>query len=305
MDIKTTFINDAQAMLWANKEDRQQLEKTGVKIAPCNFYSNIPSITEIENSYEYTNSAAPPYSTCNIFGSPASSMALLEKLTTYSAEFQPPEDGDDIAPTGFFWKNSQFSHADAMSYYAFLRHLKPNKVIEIGSGFSTLVAIDAINRVGGGEIMCIEPFPRKFLEQSNAVSLIKKPAQDITIKWLNDNLNDGDVLFIDSTHTVKTGSECLHIYLRLLPQIRHRIYIHVHDIFLPFGMPQTWLLDHHIYWTEQYLLLAFLLDNPKASFLFGSSYHQWANESALKTFMHGRAAAGGGSFWFEYSGTKI
>ncbi len=154
MGIEMTFITNAQAMLWTNKEDRQQVENAGVKITPCNFYSSIPSITEIENSYEYSNSAAPPYSTCNIFGSPESSMALLEKLTTYSAEFQPPDEGDEILPNGYFWKNSQFSYSDAMSYYAFIRHLKPNKIIEIGSGFSTLVAIDAINRNGGGGGLC-------------------------------------------------------------------------------------------------------------------------------------------------------
>jgi hypothetical protein len=69
-------------------------------------------------------------------------------------------------------------------------------------------------------------------------------------------------------------------------------------------MPKDWLLDHHIYWTEQYLLLAFLLDNPKTEFLFGSCYHKWANEKLLSKFMHGRAMLGGGSFWFRYRGSR-
>ena len=298
------FINDAKTILWTNKESRKKLEEAGVKISPCNFYSSIPSITEIENSYEYADRTIPPYSACGIWGCSATSLKLLQKLTIFSAEFQPPDDGDEVAPKGFFWRNSQFSYADAMSYYAFLRYLKPKRVIEIGSGFSTLVAIDAINRNALGEIIGIEPYPRKFIEESTAVRLHKMPAQNVTSEWLNDNLSDGDVLFIDSTHTVKTESDCLHIYLRLLPRVKRNIYIHVHDVFLPFGMPQKWLQDHHIYWTEQYILLAFLLDNNKASFLYGSSYHEWANKSALKEFMHGSAEAGGSSFWFEYCGAK-
>lgn len=292
-----------QQLVWAKKEVRKVLEHAGVKVTPCNFYSSIPSIAEIENSYEYS-SDEPPYATGTIFGLPETSRDLLEILTEYSREFQPAEEGSEDSPEGYFWKNSQFSYSDAMSYYAFLRHLKPNRVLEIGSGFSTLVAMDAIARNRQGEITCVEPFPRAFLEQTDKITLKKMPAQDITVEWLNSYLSDGDVLFIDSTHTVKTGSDCLHIYLRLLPYVKHDIYVHVHDIFLPFGLPKDWLLDHHIYWTEQYLLLAFLLDNPKATFLFGSSYHQWKNEELLGKFMHGRAMPGGGSFWFQYCGNR-
>ena len=80
--------------------------------------------------------------------------------------------------------------------------------------------------------------------------------------------------------------------------------MHVHDIFLPFGMPPHWARDNHIYWTEQYLLLAFLLDNPKVKVVFGTAYHEYANAPLLTKLMYGRAPVGGGSFWFEYDGTK-
>lgn len=295
------LIKSVRPYLWSPKSERRLFEDAGIKIAPCNFYSNIPSINEIETSFEYA-SDTPPYSDCNIFGDPEKNRALLKILTQYSAEFIPLQDGNEDQPAGYFWKNSQFSHADAMSYYAFLRYLKPNKVIEIGSGFSTLVAIEALHKNETGEIVCIEPFPRAFLVQRDDIDLLQKPAQSISVEWLNNQLCDGDILFIDSTHTIKTGSDCLHIYLRLLPYIKRNIYVHVHDVFLPFGLPKEWLLDHQIYWTEQYLLLAFLLDNPKASFLFGSTYHKWANKDLLEDFMHGRAQAGGGSFWFKYDG---
>jgi hypothetical protein len=69
-------------------------------------------------------------------------------------------------------------------------------------------------------------------------------------------------------------------------------------------MPQEWIIEHQIFWTEQYLLLAFLIDNPRTRVLFGSAYHQYANPSLLGLLMHGRYSKGGGSFWFEYDGAK-
>lgn len=303
MENNDSRINIVQKLLWAEAEERKVFEEAGVKVLPCNFYSSVPSIAEIESSFEYS-SDEPPYAASPIFGSPEISRDLLKILTNYSHEFQAANEGDEHSPSGFFWKNSQFSYSDAMSYYAFVRYLRPNRVIEIGSVFSTFVAIEAIAKNGKGEITCIEPFPRAFLEKTEQIILKKMPAQEITIEWLNNYLRNGDVLFIDSTHTVKTGSDCLHIYLRLLPYLKHDIYVHVHDVFLPFGLPKDWLVDHHIYWTEQYLLLAFLLDNSKATFLFGSKYHQWKNGELLKKFMHTIEISRGGSFWFRYSGNR-
>jgi len=304
MDNLVEKVGIAIDLLWAKKEVRKVVEDAGVKIVPNNFYSSVPSIDEIENSFEYVDDieSSPPYGECDIFGSKDKSRELLQELIRYAKEFNPDVDGDEEEPQGFFWKNSQFGYSDAMSYYALLRHIKPKNIIEIGSGFSTLVAMDAISKNGTGQVKCIEPFPRSFLEESKKVELIKHRAQDVTPEWLNENLEDGDVLFIDSTHTVKTGSDCAHIFLRLLPKIKHNIYIHVHDIFLPFSMPKNWLMDNQIYWTEQYLLLAFLLDNEKASFVFGSEYHYWANKNLLEEFMCGNASPGGSSFWFKYNG---
>ncbi|MGZ7079304.1 MAG: class I SAM-dependent methyltransferase [Thermoanaerobaculia bacterium] len=225
----------------------------------------------------------------------------LEKLIPFAGEFSPPADGDEERGERFFWHNSQFTFSDALAYYCFIRWARPATIVEIGGGFSTLVAEEAVARNGAGAIHVIDPFPRSFLRRSG-VQLHIRNAQDISADFLNDLLRDGDILFIDSTHTVKTGSDCLHIYLRLLPAIRRRVLVHVHDVFLPFGVPQEWLLDKQIFWTEQYLLMAFLLDNPKASVLFGSAWHAHANRPQLERLMDGKSDAAGGSLWFEYRG---
>jgi hypothetical protein len=294
------IMSTLQRLVCTNPETRAKIQKMGVDVIRSDFYSNIPSIEEIENSYEYAIDE-PPYLNEDIFNE-GRLRTSLENLVKFSMEFCPPTEGDEENCRSFFWKNSMFSYSDAMSYYCFIRMLKPNNIIEIGSGFSTLVAVEAVKQNSIGHIHCIEPYPRKFLKKVEELNLYERKAQDINSDFLNDILKDGDIFFIDSTHTVKTGSDCLHIYLRLLPKIRKNIYVHVHDIFLPFGMPKHWLLNHQIFWTEQYLLLAFLTDNSKTSLEYSSTFNsKWHNE-LMKTMMGDKYPFGGGSVWFKYNG---
>jgi Methyltransferase domain len=290
-------------MVWSDRKTREAIQKYGANIIPTDFYSNTPSISEIESSYEYATGEAP-YRSEALFDHAFLTQTLAE-LSRHSLEFDPAVEGNEETAETFFWSNSQFSYSDAMSYYCFIRKLKPKRIVEIGSGFSTLVAVEALQKNESGSIVCVEPFPRPFLQRNPNISLVQKRAQQIDPDFLNDSLQDGDILFIDSTHTVKTGSDCLHIYLRLLPYIKRNIYVHVHDVYLPFGLPMEWLLEKQVFWTEQYLLLALLTDNPKAKVIYGSAYHHSFNRQALDQMMHGRCLSGGGSFWFEYKGNHI
>jgi Methyltransferase domain len=289
-----------QRLMWADKETRAKIQAFSVNVLPINFYSNTPSLEDIESSYEYSTDQ-PPYFNAQVFEQKRFRQTL-EEILAFSTEFNPPVDGDEENGRRFFWKNSQFSYSDAMSYYCFTRLVRPSTIVEIGSGFSTLVALEAIEKNRTGAVHCIEPFPREFLKRDDRITLHTIKAQDIHPGFLNNILQDNDILFIDSTHTVKTGSDCLHIYLRLLPEIRRNVFVHVHDVFLPFGMPKEWLLNRQIFWTEQYLLLAFLVDNPKASVLYGSNYNAKWNSALMEKFMGGKYPFGGGSLWFRYNG---
>jgi predicted O-methyltransferase YrrM len=295
-------IEEMRELLWANAETRGRLQDLGLSITPNNFYSTIPSLSDIENSFEYAGDGEAFFDE-QIFDERLL-LEELEQLAKFSADFNPPLEGDEVNCRNYFWKNSQFAYSDAMAYYALIRRHKPKNIVEIGSGFSSLVALEALDKNGCGALTCIEPYPRPFLEKMANCTVKKVRAQDVPASELNELLNDGDILFIDSTHTVKSGSDCLHIYLRLLPKIKKNIYVHVHDVFLPFGMPKSWLVDQHIYWTEQYLLLAFVIDNPKAKVIFGSAYHYARNREALENLMHKQYPPGGGSFWFKYSGNS-
>lgn len=290
-----------QRLVWADVATREKLQAGGIDVIPGGFYSSIPSIAEIKQSFEYTEDL-PPYLNSKLFDA-ARFATWLHKLIPFAAEFNPPIAGSEQNCRQFFWENSQFSYSDAMSYYTFVRLLRPKRIIEIGAGFSTLVALEALASNESGSITCIEPYPRDFLQTNNTIELKTIPAQELQPDFLNANLNDGDVLFIDSTHTVKSGSDCLHLYLRLLPQIKRDIYVHVHDVFLPFGLPQSWLLQRQIFWTEQYLLMAWLLDNPKTELIYGSSFNAMQHPELLTELMGNKYPIGGGSVWFHYKGS--
>lgn len=283
--------------LWGDVAARCLFEAMGVHLAPARFYSDIPTVKEIVSSYEYKDDE-PPYLDETIFDQQYM-LNFLQELMRYAGEFSPSVDGDPKNPKGFYWNNTAFSGSDAMSYYCMIRHLKPQVILEVGSGYSTLVAAEAVRQNGEGEIICIEPYPMEFVRDIQQVqSIVKEKVENVDLSFFNEVLGDGDILFIDSTHTVKAGSDCLYLYLKVIPHLASRITIHAHDIFLPEPYPMAWRLEKHIYWSEQYLLLALLLDSCTYRVLYGSNYHRLLNHDQLKQLMGEKASVGGGSFWF-------
>lgn len=298
------FIMQAKRYLRADKETRRKIQEQGINLVPENFYSNIPSLADIENSFEYRDSDPAPYNSPQVFN-PDVMRGFMDTLTQYASEFEPPVEGDKENPRGFFWGNPAFSYSDAMSYYCVLRHFKPTKVLEIGSGFSTLVADQALKKNGKGNLVLIEPYPKPFLHKLETVSAVHELfVQDISMHKLIDMIEASDVWFIDSTHTVKIGSDCLYIYLKAMPEVKKDIIVHTHDIFLPFAFRKEWASERQLYWTEQYLLYAYLLDNPKTEVLFGSTYANTFLSDELKKLMGGKYGGGGGSLWYRLNGAQ-
>jgi hypothetical protein len=282
-------------LVWAPSQMRKRLQALGVHVAPCNFYSPIPTVAEIEATFH----APSPPSYDAIFDRAAVTAFLDEALFPYSHEFDPPVAGGD----GYNWSSRSFSFSDAMAYYCFVRHAKPRTIIEIGAGASTLIAGAACRKNGVGRIVCIDPNPPDFVTRITGVSeIVAQPVQTLAPEYFNERLSDGDIVFIDSTHTVKHGSDCLHLYLSILPRLRHTVLVHVHDVYLPVTAPEQHLRDWQIYWTEQYLVMAYLLENRRAAVLYGSSYHLERNTERLRAFMHGRYEPGGASLWFRQTG---
>ncbi len=292
-----TLVRLAKKVAWCDRDLKDYLQKQGVHIVPARYYCELPTVEEIIHSFEFRELATGAFNNADIFCSVRMSH-FVDQMMTYAQEFNPPEaeQGDGQ----FYWKNPAFSYCDAMAYYCIIRMLKPTQILEIGSGFSTLVADAALKRNGFGHLVLIEPYPAAFLSQLSTVDrVIEKFVQDISLTMLVDLIEQGEIWFIDSTHTVKHGSDCLYIYLKAMPALQRDITIHSHDILLPFPYDQNRLIEKNITWTEQYLLYAYLLDNPRVEVLFGSAYSHKFLFQKVNQLMGGKYASGGGSLWYR------
>ncbi|PYM05032.1 MAG: hypothetical protein DMD82_12540 [Candidatus Rokuibacteriota bacterium] len=194
---------------------------------------------------------------------PAGQLALLESFRGEAEllEFplRPP------APHEFGYLNRSFGPGDAEYLYLAIRHFRPRRIIEIGSGNSTLMARNAICRNQAEvpdyvcEHTCIEPYEMPWLE-SVGVHVIRRRVEDLDLAIFCE-LQANDVLFIDSSHVVRPQGDVLREYLEILPALRAGVLIHVHDIYTPRDYPERRLLAEVRFWNEQYLLEALLSGN--------------------------------------------
>lgn len=238
----------------------------------------------------------------------ASHRHVLEELfPAWFGEYDYPEEGaTDEELTGYYTRNSQFSWLDGRSLFVLLRAWRPKRLIEVGSGYSTLLSADVNRRFLAGQcdMICIEPYPRPFLRDPRfGTRLVESKVQDVPLQAY-DVLEAGDILFIDSSHVCKTGSDVNHLYFEILPRLKPGVRIHIHDIFLPYEYPRNWVVDDNRSWNEQYLLRAMLMDSCAYKVLFGSSYaYARFPEAVRRALGHPRGIAyGGGSFWIEKVG---
>lgn len=165
----------------------------------------------------------------------------------------------------FYLNNGEFESGDAEYWYQLIRSIKPKRIFEIGSGYSTLMAIKAIRRNQQQhpdyrcKHVCIEPYEMPWLEETG-VSVVRKKVEDVEPVFFS-TLEENDILFIDSSHIIRPQGDVLFEYLELLPTLNKGVVVHIHDIFSPKNYPKQWVEDDVRFWNEQYLLEAFLSHN--------------------------------------------
>lgn len=176
----------------------------------------------------------------------------------------------------YYIDNRFFDAGDAEYYYSMIRLLKPRRIIEIGSGFSTLVALRALEKnkeedaASNCELYCIEPYENHWLEKTSA-NIIRKKVDDVELDFFRA-LQAGDILFIDSSHVIRPQGDVVTEVLEILPELPVGVYIHIHDIFTPRDYPARWITRWHIYWDEQYLVEAFLMYNSSFKIVGALNY---------------------------------
>jgi predicted O-methyltransferase YrrM len=231
-------------------------------VAPGHFYSPLTSAGDVSRALRPADAV----------GVDLSQQRQLELAAALRPVLEQPLPGPRyVVP------NSMYGPGDAAVYRGMLRQIRPRTIIEVGSGFSTAVALDEADsgELSGVKITCIEPYPERLLGLLSAsdrdrVSLIRRPVQDTDL-GLYQGLGPDDVLFIDSTHVVKAGSDVSWLILQVLPRLAPGVVVHIHDIFWPFEYPAAWLREHRD-WTENYLVHAFLIGNADWEIMLFSSW---------------------------------
>jgi len=255
----------ARHLLFLLRSHPEVPDSWGHHIRPIHYYEPLPDFREIAPA-DTTRRRPPTGSEFNI----ASHLALMTRLSqSYGAEVRALPD------EGYNFNNAFFDGLDAATYYALIRDLKPRRIVEIGSGFSTRLASRAMerNRAEGsaGEIVCVEPFPEPRLTDAKLpITLIEERVQRVGFDVF-DSLQANDVLFIDSSHVATFGSDVCREFLEIVPRLRRGVWVQVHDIFFPKDYPPEWVLEQRRVWNEQYVLEAFLAFN--AAFTPACSVH--------------------------------
>jgi hypothetical protein len=226
-------------------------DRWGYHIRPIHYYEPLPDFRSITAEQINRRRSYPA-----IDFRWEEQLALLNELAAYR---------DELAEIEFDFNNGYFSGFDAAVYYSLIRYLKPGRIIEIGGGYSTRIANKALARNGQGSLTSIEPYPEeRFNGERLNIELIPRRVEELDVEFFS-RLEANDILFIDSSHTVKFGSDVCFEFHELLPMLKPGVWIHVHDIFFPQDYPADWLLNRRLALNEQYLLEAFLAFNTNFS----------------------------------------
>jgi hypothetical protein len=248
-------------------------------VAPGHYYSPIPSPEELHvlKSRIYDTSKTIQGIDLNMGGQ----ILLLDEFRKFYGDLD--FSFENSGKHRYYYDNPSFKEPDAIILYSVLRHLKPQKVIEIGSGFTSALMLDINEKYFNNSIdlTFIEPYPDLLLsllkqEDKAELNLISKKTQNIDLK-LFDSLNSGDLLFLDSTHVSKTGSDVNTIIFEILPILKPGVIIHFHDVVFPFEYPEEWVFNTNgrwkgFSWNESFLLRAFLMFNEQFRIYFFGSY---------------------------------
>lgn len=272
-------------------------DKAGVHWRSTHYYH--PTYTDSDLPADLGGARALPGLDLNAAGQ----LALLARFAVAAEVTGFPESSG--AALAFHYANGAYEHGDAEALYAMLRHHKPKRVIEIGSGHSTRMAkaaLDANRRDDPAydcRHVCIEPYEMDWLEQLG-VEVLRERVQDVPLSFFAQ-LEAGDVLFIDSSHVIRPHGDVLYEFQQLVPSLPKGVLVHVHDIFTPCDYPEKWVRNERRLWNEQYLMEAMLAHSPRYRVTLALNWltqnHRAAMDAAFPSMAGATCAPGG--FWFE------
>jgi hypothetical protein len=265
---------------------------------PGHYYSPIPSMREIVAQEDRIFDRPDDLVGLDLNGD--AQRALFETLAPLINEVA--FNGDPKPDSRYFTNNPSYGLGDGSILQALLRHFRPRRYLEVGSGWTTALALDTNERWLDGKmrVTCIEPYPddlSRLVRPDDEVEIIVSPVQDVDIARFTE-LESGDFLFIDCSHVVKTGSDAHHLITRVLPVVPSGVYIHIHDMFWAFEYPRDWVDEGRV-WTEAYLLHAFLLFNQEFEIVLFNDWMMAKNNDFMARTAPVLAGGAGGALWLR------
>jgi predicted O-methyltransferase YrrM len=278
---------------WAGPEPRY--------VPPGHYYSPIASVADLR-----TDSArlfAPfPRELPGIDLNERGQLALLSLLEPYYRDL--PFGAGPIGELRYGMENPGYAWSDGIFLYAMIRHLAPKRIVEVGSGNSSCLMLDVNELHFGGRLRCtfIEPEPARFLSlirdsDRAAIDVIAKRLQDVPLSHFT-TLEANDILFVDSSHVSKAGSDVNHLFAEILPRLRPGVHVHFHDVFYPFEYPREWLYQGKAF-NEAYVLRAFLSFNAAFEIVLFNTFLEHFHAPRFAERMPLCLRNVGGSIWLR------
>jgi hypothetical protein len=254
--LKLVPASFARYLLKSYWYEQSMQDRLKYHIVPYRYYTPIANVFDLDVAQLSVRRSLP-----GIAPDLSIYFPLLDRLKPYAGELHHFPGNPDGKST-FWFHNQGYGDFDAITLYSLIRHLKPKKIVEVGSGYSSRVITLAVakNNEGniGTECLFIEPYPAPYLlEFKLGGPLLVKRIQEVPLGEFTA-LAPGDILFIDTSHVLKTQNDLYHILINILPALARGVYIHFHDIFTPYEYPEDWLLKLGRHWNEQYVLEALL-----------------------------------------------
>lgn len=255
--------------------------RLGVHILPVHYYSPIPNILELQRTRDvWARKSELPGLSVNL----DEQVSTLKSICIpYLGEYA----GNKVYREGVARHfGPGYGYIEAQALHAFIRYYKPKRIVEVGSGVSSycmLRAAEANARETGvcPRIVSIEPHASKSLKNlSSSIELVQRQVQTVPLELFRE-LEENDLLFIDSSHTVKPGGDVNYLILEVLPRLQRGVVVHFHDISFPYDYRRS-TLQTFLHWTETSLLRAFLIFNNKASIIVSLSHLHYERQSNLR-----------------------
>jgi predicted O-methyltransferase YrrM len=283
---------------------RQASESTNTGslfVPPGHFYSPIANLADVRRDetriFEMETRLVP-----GIQLHEREQTSLLQVLLSYYGDL--PFDDFPSGNLRYGYNNPSYSYSDGIFLYSIIRHFRPRRIIEVGSGYSSCLMLDVNDLFFGGHIKCefIDPYPELLLSllktgEVEKITYHRCRLQDVSLDKF-EALGENDILFIDSTHVAKVGSDVNHLFFEVLPILKPGVLIHIHDIFYPFEYPRSWIYEGRN-WSEAYLLRAFLQFNEGFKIVLFNTFLEHFHRDFFLKNMPLCLKNEGGSIWLR------